>query len=255
MSSAGLSRSEIMQIVNRYIGVTQGFLGDFTYRTHAEFYPEYCDLDIDPDSLEGTTRERFIAIVSDLEPQAQARIVRGVTERFPVGGPESPETRTEELQNKLLRWADRLHGVVVDGKIPRTSRSDVLLAIEDTETLLKSRSGAPVSVDRVHTTLHAYLIGECETAGINHDDGAPISKLLKEMRAHHPKLAAAPASNTARTQQILQSFGQALDALNPLRNQASMAHPNEGLLDSTEAQLVINAGRTILTYLDARLSE
>ena len=33
-----------------------------------------------------------------------------------------------------------------------------------------------------------------------------------------------------------------------------MAHPNDGLLDAAEAQLVINAGRTILTYLDTRLS-
>ena len=128
-------------------------------------------------------------------------------------------------------------------------------AIADTETLLQSLGGAPVSVDRVHTTLHAYLMGECETAGIKHDGDAPVSKLLKELRAHHPKLVAAPASSTARAQQILQSFGQALDVLSPLRNMASMAHPNEGLLDSAEAQLVINAGRTILTYLDARLNE
>lgn len=45
-----------MKIVNRYIGVRDGYLGDFTYRTHAEFYPEYCGLDIDPATYPGTTR-------------------------------------------------------------------------------------------------------------------------------------------------------------------------------------------------------
>ena len=243
-----------MQIVNRYIGVSGGYLGDFSYRTHADFYPEYCDLDFDPDEYDGTTRERFIAIISGQEPRAQALIVRGVTERFPVGVSDSPPTRTEELRSELLNWANRLLGIVVDGAIPRASRGDVAQAIADTETLLRSHGGAPGSVDRVHTTLHAYLIGECESAGIDHDDDASISKLLKELRSHHPELAAAPGSRTARTQQILQSFGQALDALGPLRNHASMAHPNDGLLDAAEAQLVINAGRTILTYLDLRLS-
>ena len=109
-------------------------------------------------------------------------------------------------------------------------------------------------VDRVHTSLHAYLVGECESAGIDHDVDAAISKLLKELRSYHPQLASAPGSNTAHTQQILQAFGQALDALSPLRNHASMAHPNDGLLDPAEAHLVINAGRTVITYLDTLLS-
>ena len=54
----------MMKVVNRYIGVAGGYIGDFSYRTHAEFYPEYCDLAIDPNNYAGTTRERFIEIRS-----------------------------------------------------------------------------------------------------------------------------------------------------------------------------------------------
>ena len=60
---AGVSRQEVMKIVNRYIGVSGGHLGDFSYRTHADFYSEYCDVDVDPYDLDGTTRERFIEIL------------------------------------------------------------------------------------------------------------------------------------------------------------------------------------------------
>ena len=81
---AGLSNVEIMKIVNRYVGVFGGYLGDFSYRTHADFYPEYCTLDINPYEYEGTTRERFIQILKSQPPGVQARIVRGVLERFPV---------------------------------------------------------------------------------------------------------------------------------------------------------------------------
>jgi hypothetical protein len=59
--SAGLTNGEVMQVVNRYIGVSGGYLGDFSYRTHAEFYPEYCELEIDPYEYEGTVyRDPFI---------------------------------------------------------------------------------------------------------------------------------------------------------------------------------------------------
>ena len=44
-----------------------------------------------------------------------------------------------------------------------------------------------------------------------------------------------------------------LDALTPVRNNASLAHPNKDLLGRDEAQLVVNAGRTLLTYLDAKI--
>ena len=58
-----MTRPEIYSLVNDYIGVDGGCLRDFTYRTHQEFYPYYCDVDIDPLTLAGlTARERFIHI-------------------------------------------------------------------------------------------------------------------------------------------------------------------------------------------------
>jgi hypothetical protein len=44
-----------------------------------------------------------------------------------------------------------------------------------------------------------------------------------------------------------------VDVLNPLRNKASVAHPNEQLLAEPEALLVINSVRTLLNYLDLKL--
>jgi hypothetical protein len=49
-------------------------------------------------------------------------------------------------------------------------------------------------------------------------------------------------------------MGSIMDVLNPIRNNASMAHPND-LLDPPEAMLVINAARTILHYIDTKLAE
>jgi hypothetical protein len=53
---------------------------------------------------------------------------------------------------------------------------------------------------------------------------------------------------------VLNAFASVLDAMLSVRNQASVAHPNAALLDEPEARLVINASRTLLHYLDDKLS-
>lgn len=252
MGAAGLSRIEIMKMVNRYIGVEDGYLGDFSYRTHTDFYPEYCDLDIDPNTIDGTTRERFIEIVSCRSARDQAKIVRGVLERFPPGGEHAPDTRTPGLEAELRQAASRIEGISVEGITPDTLRADVHQAIDDADLLLSSPGGAAVSVDRVHTSLHAFLLALCDENSIDYPDEPTMAKLLKSLRSEHPRLATGDKA-ALDAQKVLQSFGQAFDALNPIRNSSSMAHPNAGLLDEPEALLIVNAGRTIMAYLDARL--
>ena len=99
-----LTRVEINKLVNRYIGVNGGYLGDFNYRTHLDFYLDL-DLDIDPYNHEGTTRERFIKILSENPPHVQARILKGILDRFPVG---SSELRSEERRAEIAGWIGRL---------------------------------------------------------------------------------------------------------------------------------------------------
>ncbi|WP_373235095.1 hypothetical protein [Mycobacterium marinum] len=102
-----LTRQEVMKVVNRYIGVSGGYLGDFSYRTHAEFYPEYCGLDIEPNTYPGTTRERFIEILSTRSPYEQAKILRGVIDRF---GDDADHPNRSPLRPELEGWIARLEG-------------------------------------------------------------------------------------------------------------------------------------------------
>jgi hypothetical protein len=51
-----------------------------------------------------------------------------------------------------------------------------------------------------------------------------------------------------------QTCANILDAFLPVGNQASVAHPNQELLHEPEAQLVINVERSLLHFLDSRLS-
>ena len=145
-----MTPGEIYRLVNEYIGVDGGYLGDFTYRTHHEFYASL-DLDIDPNEIDGTTRERFIQILRQSRPEVQARIIRGILDRYSV---DSSPLRTQERFQQFTEIAARIEGTLgVSSPSPQISSDVVNRAIADAEALLQS-SGATSGVHRVHTALH-----------------------------------------------------------------------------------------------------
>lgn len=124
--------------------------------------------------------------------------------------------------------------------------------LDDVEALIQARS--PTScVDRIHTALHSYLQAVCGAHGIAYKPDASITHLFKTLRNEHPALANL-GLRTDDIEKILRAFASIMDALNPIRNKASAAHPNVELLGPDEAVLVINATRTLLHYLDSKFS-
>lgn len=246
---AGLNRKDISYVVNHYIGVTGGYLGDFSYRTHSDFYLEYCDLDIDPFVYDGTTRERFIRVLESSDARTQARILQGVLDKYPV---ESYELRTPESFVHIQELISKCLGAAeVEAPDLRITSDVVRRAISDAETLMQT-SGPTSAVDRVHTALHGYLMAACTAASIEFPDDASILALFKLLKSKHPALQNLGPHQDA-VAQVLRSLGAVMDALNPARNRGSIAHPNGELLDTQEAVLFINAARTVLQYLDGRL--
>jgi len=133
-----------------------------------------------------------------------------------------------------------------------TIRSDAVeRALADAEQLIHSR-GSASGVDRVHTALHAYLKSIAEKASIQFQDDASITALFKRLRDSHTALRV-PEPRAGDVDRIIRSISTILDALNPVRNKASGAHPVDTVLQEPEAMLVINSVRTLLHYLDAKL--
>jgi len=124
-------------------------------------------------------------------------------------------------------------------------------ALQDAERLL-STSGATSGIDRVHTALHGYLRAACDKSSIAHGPDPSITEFFKLLRQHHPAFSHLGAQ-AVETQRVVMAFATVVDALNPVRNRGSMAHANATLLDEPEAMLVINAVRTLLHYLNAKI--
>lgn len=246
-----LSEQDARRLVARYIGVDQGYLGDFSYRTHTEFYPEYCGIyDIFPDELEGTTRQRFITILAGQSPDRQAKILRGVIDRFPANNDQR-----RQFKPTVEQWISQLEGApVVASPMPVASMSDVVRrALLDAENLIQT-SGPASAVDRVHTALHGHMNALCAAANIALPERPTLQVAVKKLRENHPGLA--PSGQRAdEVSRVLYSMAATLDALTTLRNNATAAHPNDALLGDHEALLAINAGRTIFAYIDSKVRD
>lgn len=245
----GLKEKQINKLVYGYIGVTGGYLGDFSYKSHHDFY-RTLELDINPYKLEGTTRERFIQIISISPPPIQAKILEGILERYSVG---SAEIRTQDKYDDIRCWIDDLllRGVIT-APTPQSTSDIVLRALADAAQLISSR-GTVSGVDRMHTALHGYFRAVCVQVGIEVSRDASVTELFKVLRENHPTFQNLGA-RTDEITKILRAFAAVIDALNPIRNRASVAHPNEELLDEPEAVLVINAIRSLLQYIDSKIS-
>lgn len=247
--SIGLNDKEINKLVYRYIGVNKGYLGDFSYRSHHNFYIDL-DLDIDPNEYKGnTTRERFINIIKTNPPYVQAKILEGILERYPV---ESSELRTKERYEEIQSWIIRLKNQSnIDISAPQITSDIVYRALADAEELITSR-GATSGIDRMHTALHGYLKFVCDQSNIEVSKDASITKLYKFIREKHPAFSDLGPRSEDITK-VLNALATVIDSLNPIRNHGSIAHPNEDVLDEPEAILVINAIRTLLNYFDVRI--
>lgn len=151
----------------------------------------------------------------------------------------------------LLRLDTKVKPSVVAASEPRLSATVVERALRDAQRLLES-SGAISAVDRAHTALHGYMRLLCDEASITYPADAGVTQLLPLLRASHPLMGV--ASHKHETKRVLDAMATALDAVNTIRNRATLAHPNEKLLEDAEAVLALNSIRTILHYLDLKTS-
>jgi hypothetical protein len=128
----------------------------------------------------------------------------------------------------------------------------VTRALSDFEVLTSSNGGPISAFDRIHTALHGYLKAVCDEAGFEYPDDADIAALFALIRERHPKFQT-NSPGMERTTNILRGMARVVDALNPVRNRHSMAHPTEELLHEPEAMLGVNAVKSLLHYVNMKL--
>jgi hypothetical protein len=251
-----LTKGEAVRLVNAWIGVSGGYLGSFGYASHDEFWLMHCDVDVSTNDFDGSTRECFIDTLLSVPPDSQANALRAILDEYPPedrpAEPENPRFRTPAFHQEIQRWISRLegdHGVVAV-ELPGSPEM-VQAALDDAELLLRSPGGPQRAVDRVHTALHGYLRAMCVEAQVDVADRPSLTACFKRLRQDHPALADL-ALNGRETSRLGTAMAGIVDALEPIRNNRSAAHPNPELLGPAEAVLAINAASSLLAYLEVK---
>jgi hypothetical protein len=166
----------------------------------------------------------------------------------------------EKLERILKKDAPDLYSAIHDDVAHITVEHESLTASEvvrralsDAKDLIRS-AGAVSAVDRVHTALHGYLRDICDQESLDYPKDPSVQQLYKIIRKNHAAFSVA-GPHEDEIKKVSSSMATALDAVNTLRNHASVAHPNQDLLDEIDATLVVNAARTLFNYVCGKISK
>ena len=121
-------------------------------------------------------------------------------------------------------------------------------AVEDANVFIREGK-YDSSMDRVHTALHGYLrelLVEHKIA-FKEDDSLPalFTKLY-----HYYSNSIQPVAVGERVKGILRSASGMINAVNELRNNNTIAHPNGQLIQAREAHLVIRLVNAVVDYIE-----
>nr|WP_314688234.1 abortive infection family protein [uncultured Pantoea sp.] len=156
-----------------------------------------------------------------------------------------------ELFNEIKGIVNQNEKRNVSAAPVKNVNENIYQALEDAEVLLQ-KHGPHRGYDRVHTALHASLRQMCANHGIaSNTTNDNVPGLLALITTH---LKALP--DDGRNEDVfkmLRSSAAILHGINNLRNNFSMAHPTETLLNEADARFAINLVRSIMTYVDELL--
>lgn len=256
-----LGRKEVNSVVS-YIGINGGYLGDFTYSSHADFYPSFCDLDINPYEWTGTTRERFIKILSESNAMNQSKILIGVLEKYPLenfkerlenGFLKQVEfSNKEKLHGKITQWISQLKGELIEHGELKHDIEFVKEVLLQADTLIDNHSFSS-AVDRAHTALHGYLKALCDEQKITFkEQNIKIQDMWASLKIAHPKFNINVKDHHKPINQTVNAIGKFLENMNDIRNNHGFSHPNEDIIEENEARFIINLSRVLLFYIDSK---
>lgn len=125
---------------------------------------------------------------------------------------------------------------------------NVFEALSDAEILIDN-IGATRAYDRTHTALHGFLMTVCDKNNITYPPQSSITALLPKVNELIKSIVKDDGRND-RVFAMLRSAAAILEHINYLRNNNSMSHPTEELLNEDDARFAINLTRSIMAYID-----
>lgn len=170
----------------------------------------------------------------------------------------------DTVQSSFKRKNSQLHSIIeniinknglkaVASPTLAHASKNVFEALNEAELLI-DQVGATSAYDRTHTALHGFLQTVCDKNNIPYHPLASITALLPQVN----NLIKSKVNDDGRNDKVfamLRSANAILDNINYLRNNNSMSHPTEELLNEDDARFAINLTRSIMAYIDTLIEK
>ncbi len=119
-----------------------------------------------------------------------------------------------------------------------TTRSEIVKKAVDDAHMFIREGKYDSAIDRVHTAVHGYLRDMLRMYGVQFKEDDSIPALFSKLLSAYDSVIE-PVVVAGRIKSVLRSAGGIMNAINELRNNNSVAHPNEQLIKEREAKLEI----------------
>lgn len=120
-------------------------------------------------------------------------------------------------------------------------------SIEDAETFM-NEGKYDSAFDRVHTAFHGYLRKKLDDLQENYEESDTLNQLYNKLHSYISANIATDQSGLIKT--TLRSASGVINSINELRNRHSLAHPNDSIISSREAQLCIRLVKELSDYIE-----
>lgn len=239
MAKLGFDERDVLE---RVLSLRSGYVLDFTNRTFSDFILDA--VGVDPYSGEyekfGTSKAKILRCIIESESDATvSKLILALLDRekrFPNldAYPIVTDSDRKSAQNIALRLAGQLHAELPT--LTLAAAHDVFRRVRgEVENCIKSKE-YDGGLDRLHTFLTMYLrLVVADDAGHTQPHDVPLHSLMglyiKRLQANGKRIS-------EMTLRILRSSISTLESFNTIRNDHSLAHPTNHLIQKDEAEFI-----------------
>ena len=128
------------------------------------------------------------------------------------------------------------------------SNKSVLVALKDAQAYIDAGK-FPNAVDRIHTAFHGYLRETLEKHQIPFNQTESISALLTKLYEYYYR-SIQPPQVASKIKKVLRGSGGIVQSVNEMRNNNTIAHPTDQLIEKREAELMVRLVDALFYYIE-----
>lgn len=248
--------------IEKFLGMSSGYVADFSDRTFHEFVGVVTGLDIDDEKYHyasNSKANRLRQFIKVEEDHVVGKLLQEMSHHYFdklkeqqsswYSKDENEFKKDEEFYQECIIISQRLQDNIVEDISAIKPNSDDIDFKKLAESIRESieKNLPEVALDRLHTFVMKYIRELCKKHGIEYNDDEALHSVFGK---YIKFLSGSGHLETEMSKRILKTSISNLDSFNDVRNNKSFAHDNP-ILNYEESVLVFNSISSMIKFIEA----